>query len=77
MLWSDSRVNIISKLFQSLNMHLDVAVNLIQKSKDNMISYRTKSFFDAQNSAKICEQMNSESVVKEKRLKFTQKEFCL
>ena len=41
--WYDilSKINTASKLFQSVNMQLDVAVNLIQKSKDNLVSYRT------------------------------------
>lgn len=65
-----SRINIISKLLQSVNMQLDVAVSLIQKSKDNVISYRTTGFNDAQVSAKeIYEQMNTEPLLKEKRLR--------
>ena len=50
--WYDilSRINITSKLLQSVNMQLDVAVSLIQKSKDYLISYRTTDFNDAHRS---------------------------
>ncbi len=77
--WNDilSRINIISKLLQSVNMQLDVAVSLIQKSKANLITYRTTGFNDAQVSAKeICEEMNTEPVLKEKRLRSTKRHFA-
>lgn len=77
--WHDilSRINITSKLLQSANMQLDVAVNLIQKNKDSLISYRRTGFHDAQNSAKeICEEMNTEPVLKDKRLRSTKKHFA-
>uniref|UniRef100_A0A3Q1FCV8 TTF-type domain-containing protein n=1 Tax=Acanthochromis polyacanthus TaxID=80966 RepID=A0A3Q1FCV8_9TELE len=62
--WYDILVmtNTVSKLLQSVNMQLDVALNLIQTTKDNLISYRTHGFLDAQATAKeICEQMNTET----------------
>lgn len=67
--WCDilSKINITSKLLQSTNMQLDVAVNLVQKNKGELIRYRKTGFCDAQTSAKeICEQMNTEAVLKEK-----------
>lgn len=71
-----SKINTTSKL-QSTNTQLDVAVGLIQKNKENWVSYRTTGFKDAQVSAKeICEQMNSEAVLKEKRLRTTKRHFA-
>lgn len=72
-----SKINITSKLLQSTNMQLDVAVNLVQKNKGELISYRKTGFCDAQTSAKeICEQMNTEAVLKEKRLRSTKRHFA-
>ena len=77
--WYDilSKINTTSKLLQSVDMQLDIAVNLIQKSKDNLVSYRTNGFNDAQITAKeICEQMHTEAVLKEKRLRSTKRHFA-
>ncbi|KAK0147356.1 Zinc finger MYM-type protein 1 [Merluccius polli] len=77
--WYDilSKINITSKHLQSANMQLDVAVNLIHKNKTDLISYRQTGFSDAQTSAKvICEQMNTEAVLKEKRLRSTKRHFA-
>ena len=51
--WYDilSRINTSSKLLQSANMQLDVAVDLIKKNKEN-VSYRTTGFKDGQVTAK-------------------------
>lgn len=58
-------------------MQLDVAVNLVQKNKGELISYRKTGFCDAQTSAKeICERMNTEAVLKEKRLHSTKRHFA-
>ena len=58
-------------------MQLDVAVGLIQKNKENVISYRATGFKDAQISAKeTCEQMNTEAVLKQKRLRTTKRHFA-
>ncbi|KAL0159686.1 hypothetical protein M9458_043411, partial [Cirrhinus mrigala] len=78
-IWYDilSRINTTSKHLQSTNMQLDVAVGLIKKNKENLHSYRTTGFVDAQVSAKeICEQMNIEAVLKEKRLRSTKRHFA-
>ena len=58
-------------------MQLDVAVNLIHKNKTDLINYRQTGFSDAQTSAKvICEQMNTEAVLKEKQLRSTKRHFA-
>ncbi|KAI2665721.1 52 kDa repressor of the inhibitor of the protein kinase [Labeo rohita] len=78
-IWYDilSRINTTSKHLQSTNMQLDVAVGLIKKNKENLHSYRITGFVDAQVSAKeICEQMNTEAVLKEKRLRSTKRHFA-
>ncbi|CAK6984956.1 zinc finger MYM-type protein 1-like, partial [Scomber scombrus] len=77
--WHDilSQINTTSKLLQSPNMQIDVAVSLIQKNKQNVISYRATGFKDAQVSAKdMCEQMNTEAVLKQKRLRTTKRHFA-
>lgn len=77
--WYDilSQINITSKLLQSPNMQFDVAVGLIKKNKEHLTSYRATGFKDAQISAKeICEQMNTEAVLKQKRLRTTKRHFA-
>lgn len=76
--WFDilSNINIISKLLQSANMQLDVAVNLIDKTKASLLKYRDTGFSDAQSKAKeVCENMNVEAVLKQKRLWNTKRQF--
>ena len=75
--WYDilSRINTTSKLLQSANMQLDVAVAL--KNKENLVSYRATGFKDAQVSAKeICEEMGTEARLKEKRLRSSKRHFA-
>ena len=76
--WYDilSQINTTSKLLQSANMQLDVAVGLIQKNKENVISYRATGFKDAQISKETCEQMNTEAALKQKRLQTTKRHFA-
>lgn len=52
--WYDilSQINTTCQLLQSLYMQLDVAVRIIQKNKENVISYRGTGFKDAQTSAR-------------------------
>ena len=58
-------------------MQFDVAVGLIQKNKEHLISYRATGFKDAQVSAKeTCEQLNTEAVIKQKRLRTTKRHFA-
>ncbi|XP_039547283.1 zinc finger MYM-type protein 1-like isoform X1 [Pimephales promelas] len=76
--WYDilSKINTVSKLLQSVNMQLDVAVSLINKTKASLQTYRATGFVDAQTTAKeLCESMNVEAVLKEKRLRSTKKHF--
>lgn len=71
MVWYDIlfKINTTSKLLQSTNMQLDVAVGFIQKNKEHLVSQRTIGFKDTWVSAReICEQISTESVLKENRL---------
>ncbi|XP_066958858.1 uncharacterized protein [Macrobrachium rosenbergii] len=67
-------VNHVSKLLQSPKMQLDVAVDLLTKAKSSLTNYRRTGFASAQASAKdMCEEMNIEAVLKQKRLRSTKK----
>ncbi|XP_076046741.1 zinc finger MYM-type protein 1-like [Oratosquilla oratoria] len=69
-------VNHVSKLLQSTKMQLDVAVDLLTKAKTSLTNYRI-GFTSAQVSAKdMCEKMNVEAVLKEKRLRSTKRHFA-
>ena len=58
-------------------MQLDVAVDLLTKAKPSLTNYRRTGFASAQASAKdMCEEMNVEAVLKEKRLRSTKKHFA-
>ena len=47
---------------QSPSMQLDVAVDLLKKARDALMSYRNSSFSDAQTTAKaMCNEMNTEA----------------
>ena len=77
--WYDilHHVNHVSKLLQFPKMQLDVAVDLLTKAKTSLTNYRRTSFASAQASAKdMCEEMNVEAVLKEKRLRSTKKHFA-
>lgn len=77
--WYDilSQINTTSKLLQSVNMQLEVAVGIIKKNKANLIRYRATGFKDAQTSAREkCEEMNTEAVLKQKRLRTTKRHFA-
>ena len=70
-------VNHVSKLLQSPKMQLDVAVDLLTKAKTSLTNYRRIGFTSAQVSAKdMCEEMNVEAVLKEKRLRSTKRHFA-
>ncbi|RXN38610.1 zinc finger MYM-type 1-like protein [Labeo rohita] len=67
--WYDvlSAIQHVSKLMQSSNMHVDLAVNLLKKTEQGLQSYRASGFVTAQMAAKdICEEMNVEAVLKQK-----------
>ncbi|XP_042216871.1 uncharacterized protein LOC121862621 [Homarus americanus] len=70
--WYDilSKIQHVSKLKQSITMQLGVAVDLLKKTRDHIVSYRNTGFADALTTAKeICEAMNVDTVLKQKRLK--------
>ncbi|XP_039622153.1 uncharacterized protein LOC120537339 [Polypterus senegalus] len=76
--WYDmlSAIQHVSKLMQSPNMHVDLAVNLLKKTEQGLQSYRTSGFVTAQMAAKdICEEMNVEAVLKQKRPRSTKRHF--
>nr|XP_055051180.1 zinc finger MYM-type protein 1-like [Misgurnus anguillicaudatus] len=76
--WCDilTIINQVNKLLQASTMQLDIAVDLIQKAESSLREYRKSGFSDAQTTAKdLCEQMNLEPVLKEKRLRSTKKHF--
>ncbi|KAL4008486.1 hypothetical protein ACER0C_002338 [Sarotherodon galilaeus] len=53
-----------------------VAVDLLKKTKDSLTSYRNTGFSDAQTTAKeMCEEMNVEAELKQKRLRTTKRHF--
>ncbi|XP_059182372.1 uncharacterized protein LOC131961119 [Centropristis striata] len=77
-IWYDilSKIQHVSKLMQSPSMQLDVAVDLLKKTKDSLTSYRNTGFSDAQTTAKeMCEEMNVEAELKQKRLRATKRHF--
>lgn len=76
--WYDmlSAIQHASKLMQSPNMHVDLAVSLLKKTERDLQSYRATGFVTAQMAAKeICEDMNVEAVLKQKRLRSTKRHF--
>lgn len=71
-----SRTNTVNKLLQSASMQLDIAVQLISNAKASLTQYRDTGFSDAQTTARsICEEMNVEAVLKDKRLRTSKKHF--
>ncbi|XP_041860484.1 zinc finger MYM-type protein 1-like [Melanotaenia boesemani] len=76
--WYDmlSAIQHVSKLMQSPNMDVDLAVGLLKKTEQGLQNYRTSGFVTAQMAAKdICEDMNVEAVLKQKRLRSTKCHF--
>lgn len=54
-----------------------MAVGLLTKTKTSLTNYRGTGFASAQASAEdVCEEMNVEAVLKEKRLRSTKKHFA-
>ncbi|KAG7174488.1 hypothetical protein Hamer_G016380 [Homarus americanus] len=57
-------------------MQLDVAMTLLKNTKASLVSYHENGFVSAQASAKdMCEEMNVEDVLKEKRLRMMKRHF--
>ncbi|KAJ3615223.1 hypothetical protein NHX12_018791 [Muraenolepis orangiensis] len=76
--WNDilTTVNQVNKLLQSASMQLDVAVDLIATAKTSLTQYRASGFAAAQTTAKdLCEEMNIEAVLVQKRLRNTKRQF--
>ena len=76
--WYDllCQIQHVSKQMQSRNMQVDVVVNLLKKTERAFYDYRATGFVAAQMAAKdICEQMNVEAVLKQKRLRSTKRHF--
>ncbi|XP_034092482.1 uncharacterized protein LOC117559868 [Gymnodraco acuticeps] len=76
--WYDilSKVKQVSKVMQSVSMQLDIAVDLLRKTKATLEDYRATGFASAQIRAKdMCENMDVDAVLKEKRLRSTKRQF--
>lgn len=77
--WYDilSQTHHVSKLMPvGPSMQVDVAVSLLKKIKKDLQSYRATGFVTAQISAKdICEEMNVEAVLQQKRLRSMKRHF--
>lgn len=76
--WYDilSQIHHVNKLMQSPSMQVDVAVSLLNGIEKYLQSYRATGFVTAQMSAKdICEEMNVEAVLQQKRLRSTKRHF--
>ena len=77
-IWHDilTKIQHVSKLLQSETMQMDVAVDLLRKTEASLVSYRDTGFASAQVSAKeMCEEMDVEAVLKQKRLRTTKRQF--
>lgn len=77
--WFDilTSVNQVNKLLQSSSMQIDIAVKLIEHAKTFLSDYRQTGFADAQSTAKeLCEALNIEPELKEKRLRSTKRQFA-
>ena len=76
--WYDmlSAIQHVSKLMQSPGMDVDIVVGLLKKTERGLQSYRASGFVTAQMAAKdLCEDMNVEAVLKQKRLRSTKRHF--
>ncbi|XP_030225015.1 zinc finger MYM-type protein 1-like [Gadus morhua] len=76
--WYDmlAKIHHVSKALQSVSMQLDVALNLLRKTVDSLVSYRSTGFASAQVSARdLCEEINVDTVLKQKRLRKTKRQF--
>lgn len=74
MVWYDIPIQTkhVSKLMQSPDMHLDAAASHLKKTDRYLDIYRKTSCSSTQVSAKhICEDMNGEAVLQQKRMKST------
>jgi len=77
-IWYDilNKIQHVSKQMQSPSMQLDVAVDMLKKNRESLDGYRNTGFSSAQATAKeMCEEMNVEAVIKQKRLRTTKRHF--
>ena len=78
MVWYDvlTKIQIVSKMMQSPKMQVDVALSLQRKTERELRDYRATGFLSAQMLAKeICESMNVEAVLQQKRVRTTKRHF--
>ena len=76
--WPDmlAAIQHVNKFMQSPNMDVDLVVSLLKKTERGLQSYRASGFVTAQMAAKdLCEEMNVEAVLKQKRLRSTKRHF--
>lgn len=76
--WYDilTKIKHVSKVLQSESMQLDFAVDLLKKTEAALVSYKGTGFASAQTSAReICEEMNVQVVLQQKRLRTTKRQF--
>ena len=70
------KIQIVSKLMQSPRMQVDVALSLLRKTERELRDYLATGFLSAQTLAKeICESMNVEAVLQQKRMRSTKRHF--
>lgn len=78
LVWYDilNRIENVSKLMQSVSIRLHMAVDLLGKTKTFLTDYRGNGFASAQALAReMCEEMNVDAVLQEKRLRSTRRQF--
>lgn len=78
-MWFDilTSINQVNKLHQSSSMQIDIAVKLIETAKTSLSEYRQTGFEDAQSTVKeLCEALNIEPELREKRLRSTKRQFA-
>lgn len=76
--WYDilCKIQHVNKLLQSVSMQIDVALKLLETTEASLTTYRGDGFTSAQVSARdLCELMNVETVLKQKRLRRTKRQF--
>ncbi|KAL6470600.1 hypothetical protein MHYP_G00217190 [Metynnis hypsauchen] len=66
----------VNKVLQSSSMQLDIAARLIETAKASLTKYRQSGFSEAIETAKeLCEALNIEPELKQKRLRSTKRQF--
>ncbi|KAF0024964.1 hypothetical protein F2P81_021845 [Scophthalmus maximus] len=73
-IWYDilNKIQHVSKVLPSPAMRLNMAVDLLKKTRDSLACYRNTGFSDAQTTAKeMCDKKNVEAVLKQQQLRNT------